>query len=280
MTYLAELDDDFRQQLRYGAAGQRLRYWPKVRGVGNVQVTGSAATFEARRPGDSSTAPALASGACTVTTNASGDMLAATLDLTSTNAWPMNTHYQLSLSWTYAGDAHVSTIYFDVVHDPWEPDVSLNDVAEEVADAGQRLLAQADRISAGRTAEAHASVLGVKAWGDVLQWLRRKVEASVGLELLPMVVADRETLRRATVAQAISRMYLAEGGAPGSESMALSERWAKTARERFESMGPLRYSEGIDRQAFAQIGGFGVVRVGRSWPSGYDTWGGTVANAY
>jgi hypothetical protein len=263
VAYLAELDDDFRQQVRYSYSGNVLRFWPKIAGTGNVQVTGTP-TCEIRAPNDSPDDTAIATPTITVTTDSSGDMCSIPIDASSTTIYDYGTHYQCTISWVYSSKTYLSTIYFDVVRDPWLPDISLNDLVEEVADLGARLLAQAVRIKAARTAEQHASILGRKAWGDVSQWLRQRAEGD-GVDLLPHLIADREALRRVTVAQAIHRAYDAEGGAEGSESAINAERWAKRARDRFSGMGPLRYASTTTRAATTSLTGFGVIRVERTW---------------
>lgn len=259
MSYAAELDD-FRQVVRQGYASNTLTHWPKVEGVGNVEVT--SATYTLHRPYAQDT-EVLASGSCTVTDVDGVSKLTLTVDASAITTWLLDEYYRATLLITYAGEVLKRDVYFDVGRSTYRPQVSLNDLLEEDANLDRVLTRQADVISDGRTAEAHASVLGVKAWGDVREWLRSKLAESG--RILPRAILDHESVHRVVVAATVARAYRAQGGSPDSESGLRADWWGDEARNRLSSMGPLAYDDNQDGTADATVSSFGIVCAGRSW---------------
>jgi len=183
-----------------------------------------------------------------------------------TATYPLDEHYRIDITWVYSGVTYVTAVYFDVVRTPVNDalGVSLNDIVEEVSDASERLLRQADVIADGRTAEAHASVLAYKAWQDLRGWLKA-ASGSLGT-IYPRLILDRAALKRVLVAQAVHRMYRAEGGGLDSESRGLAEDWKDEARARFSGLGRLDYDASDDGAADSARGSFSVRHARRRWP--------------
>lgn len=261
MTYLAELDDR-RQEVR-ATSSQEVVYWPKARGEGNVTLdeedTASANVY---RPNGTLVSAAVVTvedmgseeepgpSRFSLAFDASG------LDLLE--------NYYVVIEWTYDGSTRVDTLRFDVVTEPWDgSDVSLNDLLEEVADAGELLDGLAQLKTDGRTREQEASVAAVKACTEVKIWIRQQLEQHG--RIFPRLILDREALRRVVAAQTIARIYRAQGGGPDSPARAIAQDWSEEARRRLAELGELDYDSDEDRVADALLGGFAVVRVGRSW---------------
>lgn len=263
MPYAPELWDSGRQQVQYGYAANTLFFWPKQKGVGNITVDPSPApTFEIHKPGDGATSSALASGTASIDNTNTYSRLSCTVDCSNTITWQLNIYYYWIL-WTYfVGGARVTYIQtFDVMRDPWTPDVSLNDLVEEVSDMGRRISAQATRLSSGRTAEQHASVMSYKAWGDVWLWLEGSAE-SQGI-FIPSLLMPREPVHRVVVAQTIHRIYEAEGGPAGTQEALLADKWATKAKDRYAQLPPMRYMIADNRAPIAQVAGYSVQKISR-----------------
>lgn len=261
MAYAAELDD-IRQEVRRGYASNSIRYWPKRPDVGNVAVTGTP-TYSLFKPTDSDSA--IVSGSVTVTDVGGVDRLDITVDATDTDTYQLAEHFAAVITWTYGGVAYVSTVRFDCVLEPVSDafGVSLNDLVEEVSDMAGRVLAQADVIDDGRTAEAHATIVALKAWQDVRRWVKSHLEARGSI--IPRLIVDREALRWVVVAQAVARVYRAEGGGLDSESRALAADWSDEAQARFAGLGPLKYDDTEDRTPDDVLTGWGTVQTRRAW---------------
>jgi hypothetical protein len=261
MTYESELDD-VRQTIATGTSTGSVVFWPKVAGTGNVAISGSA-TYSLFKPGDAADAVPFATGTATATTVGAVTKLTITVNATSTTSLPIDEYYRATIAWTYSSTPYVSNVFFDICRDPFSPHVSLNDVVEEVSDMEVRCSAQAVRMESGRTADQHASVLGVKAWNDVQTWIRQQAE-SKGY-ILPYAIVDHEAIRRVTVAKTVARIYRAEGGGPDSESWQLADWWDKEAKARFEGLPPIRYDANQDSAMDSELGGFGVIKMSRRW---------------
>tara|TARA_Y100000310_G_scaffold325083_1_gene388023 strand:- start:1378 stop:2202 length:825 start_codon:yes stop_codon:yes gene_type:complete len=259
VAYLAELDDH-RWMVRQGYASNTVTFWPKAHGAGNVQVTDTP-TYEIFSPGGTS----IGSGNTTVTTDASGDQLDVTVDASATATYVLDENYRIDVTWVYSGTTYVTAVYFDcvrsVVNDALG--VSLNDLVEEVSDAAERLTRQGAAIVTGRTAEQHASTLAYKAWEDVRTMLR--AQAGVQGTTYPRLIIDRAALRRVVIAQALHRMYRAEGGGVDSESRALAEDWREEATSRLRGLGRLAYDSSDDGVPDSVRGSFSVRRARRRW---------------
>lgn len=255
MTYAAELDDR-RQEVRRGYAANVIRCWPKAAGAGNVAVTAPSATI-LDPDGES-----LGAASVTNTTVGAVSRLDLTIDATS---YELRENYAAVITWTYGGLAHVTTLRFDSVLEPWDgSDVSLNDLVDEVADIGELLTGQiAAKGDTGRTIEQEASLLGVRACTDVKGWIRSQIEAKG--RIYPRLILQRDELRAVVAAQAIARAYRAQGGGADSPARQLYQDWTGEAQSRLRALGELDYDADEDRVADAQIGGWGVVRLGRSW---------------
>lgn len=262
MTYLAELDDR-RQEVRT-AASQTIVLWPKVRGEGNVTLDeeDDSASANVYRPNgvligaadveieDMGTEESPGPSRISITFGASGEDL-------------LEGYYAI-VEWTYAETTRIDTVRFDVVTEPWDgSDVSLNDLLEEVSDAGELLDGMAQLKGEDRTREQEASVVAVRAATDVKMWIRQQLEQQG--RIFPRLIIDRESIRRVVTAQAIARIYRAQGGGPDSPARALAQDWTEEARRRLAELGTLDYDADEDRVADALVGGFAVVRVGRSW---------------
>jgi len=262
MTFEAQISEIVRQQVRYGTASQSISYWPKIAGVGNVAVTGTP-TYTIYAPSTASGGTSLTSGNCTATTVGSVTRIDISLDVSSTSSYPIQSYYRAELSWVYSGTTYYSSVYFDVVREPYLPLISANDLVDEISDAESRLSAQASRIESGRTAEQHASILGMRAWADVQAWLMNKIQSS---PYSPAhILVDRELIRRVVVAQTAHRLYAAEGGPEGSEAWSLAERWRREAMQRYDSLPPLQFDATQDLAPDSVSSAGGTFRWKRSW---------------
>lgn len=262
MTFAAQLSEAVRQQVRYGTSSQTVSYWPKIAGVGNVAVTGTP-TYTIYGPSTATGGTSLASGNCTATTVDSITRIDISVDASSTSNYPIQSFYRIEIAWVYSSATYYSSVYFDVVREPFLPLLSANDFVDEVSDAESRLSAQASRIESGRTAEQHASMIGMRAWADVQAWLVQKIPSSIYSPAHLLV--DRESVRRVVVAQAVYRMYAAEGGPEGSESWSLAERWRREAMQRYDSLPPLQYDATQDLAPDSISSSGGTFRWRRSW---------------
>lgn len=265
MSYLAELDD-YPQEARQGFAGNVLRFWPKVLGEGNVAADPAPApTAQLFGPkGEALGAAAVAVSAVGVPAISRFDL---TVDTTAIASWPLGSNYRADVSWTFGAVGRVDSLRFDVVRVPFNPHLSLNDFVEEVADAAEYLEGQAQAIVAGRTPEQHASVLGVKAWVDVRRKIEAKLKAVDGSRIYARLIVDPVSLRRITVAQAIYRMFRAEGesepNTPGSRLL----EWKEEVELRLNELGELDYDEDDDGVADETIRPPVERQLRRSWGS-------------
>lgn len=258
MTYAAELDD-VRQEVRRGYAGNVVTFWPKHPGVGNVAVTGTP-TYEVYKPGEST---ATVSGSVTVAAVDGVSKITTTIDASNTTTFELTTDWSWVVTYVYDGVTYTETIRFDVVIEPYRPLVSLNDLQNEIADIGTRLTRQATAIASGRTAEQHASVLGMQAWAQVRLWLMSKIHAQGGSR--PFLIVDREPIRLCIVAKALELAFRAEGGGLDSESRALAEDWRTEAESRWSAMGPLSFSTTDDRDGDVVVSSWTSQRMRRTW---------------
>jgi len=257
VTFAAELDD-VRQQIRQEGT-TTIRFWPSVAGSGNVLITGTP-TFSILKD----TTTAISTGNATATTVDGITKISISIDASDKTVWELRENYAAIITWAHGGETHVSTVRFDCVLEPvTDLNITLNDFIEEVVDMDERLERQAAIQAAGRTAEQAASLLAVKAWGDVRRWLKANAESTGGF--LPRLIIDREGLRRVVIARAISRAYRADGGGPDSESYLLHEDWLIESQARFKELGPLAYDSNEDRIEDSTIGSWATVRTRRTW---------------
>lgn len=259
--YQAELSD-YRQQVRYNYASNVITFWPKAPDVGNVSVTGSP-TYSVFAPDTPFDGTALASGTISPTTVEDCHKLTVTINTTTTASWPIDEGYRVDITYVYSSVSYLRSVYFDVAAHPYTPIISLNDMVEEVADSAARLTAQAARIESARTAQQHASVLGVKAWADIASWIRLRVERDQ--RIVPSAIIDHEALKRVVVAKAVSRMYRAEGGGGDTESFALADWWDREALSRFEALPPIKYDSSQNLVGDSDVQSFVTVKCSRSW---------------
>lgn len=257
MTFAAELDE-VRQEVRRGFNANRLRFWPKAPGVGNVAVTGTP-TYAVYTPAGA----AITSGNATATSVDGVTRIDVTIDASNTTLYALAEGYRVDLSWTYDSLPRLTTFRFDCVREPYVPGVGLNELVGEVAGLAERLTTQAEAQATGRTAIQLASYYGVLAWGDVRAWLREQAK-DLGT-IYPHLIVDRELVERAVIAQAVSRAFKAEGGGAESEERLLAEDWAATAKQRFGEMGPLKYDSDDDAVADAEVSTWRSIEFQRSW---------------
>lgn len=263
MTYLAELDDGPRE-VRRGYAGNVLHFWPKVPGVGNVQL-GAAPTFTLWKPDGTQIG-----GALNATTTDFGDVgeevtrVELAVDASNVDTYELAEGYRAEVTWTYGGQERQTTLRFACAREPFTPNAGLNELAEEVADAPQILEGQAQMLDATRTAEEHASVLVVKAWTDVYRWLQARLRKE-GERIVPRLLVPQWKLEHVVIAQALHRMFRAEGGGDDSNAAQLAKNWAEEATNRFGALGALEYDEDDDGTPEVEISGPVTHRVRRSW---------------
>lgn len=259
MSYSVALVEH-RQEIRYGASVDYVTFRPHVSGIGRVAVVGTP-TWIAYSPSGTS----IASGTTSVTADGSYSTVLATLAPSNTTTWFRAENYRLDITWAFGGVTYLTPVYFDVVRSPVRDafGIGLDSFREEVSDAAERLLRQADAVTDGRTAEQHSSVLAQKAWSDVRVWLRAAADASG--DVFARLVVHRESLAPVVVARAVARMYRAEGGGPESESAALADQWDREAQARFRSLPRLSYDADDDGAADSTLPRPSSVRARRRW---------------
>jgi len=244
VSYLAELDD-YPQEVRQGFAANVLRFWPKVLGTGNV-----AADFVPLPSAVVYGPKGEALGAAAVLPQQVGNPLVSRFDITinasAVASWPLGSNYRADVSWSFGAEARVDSLRFDVVRVPFLPHISLNDFLEEIADAGEYLEGQAEAILDGRTPEQHASILGVKAWGDVRRKLEAKLKTADGERVYARLIVDPTVLRRITIAQSIYRMFRAEGESEPNVAGGRLQEWKDEVELRMAELGELDYDADDD----------------------------------
>jgi len=263
VVYAAELDDSV-WEIRRGASGI-IRFWPKIVGVGNVQVTATP-TATVHKPSSSTTAiTTLTPVVRTIDDVTRWDF---TVDASDTTTYQLDENYRLDISWTYVdsdavSNSHRDTVPFDVCRSPMNPRVSLNDLIDEVHDIGARLTTMGRGIGS-RTAEQTASVFAAKAWMDVRARLKSSLQGSG--KILPRCLIDRSALQRATVAATVRLVFMSTAGDAESESASLRDWWSQETADRIREIGPAAdYDADDDAVADATLHGFGSVRVRRAW---------------
>lgn len=261
MSYLPELDDGPRE-IRRGYAGNVLHFWPHVPGVGNVQLA-AAPTYKIFSPSNTQ----LGADAVATITDLGAPLVSRidlTLDASDLDAWPLDEQYRVEVTWVYQGQERQSTLRFACAREPYLPNLGLNDFCEEVADSAQYLEGQAQALDAARTAEEHAAVLVVKAWGDVYRWLQNRLQ-SEGNRIVPRCVVPAWKLNHVVIAQAVHRMFRAEAGPVESQASELALEWKDEASARFGSLGALDYDSDddgvVDKKIYAPISR----KMRRSW---------------
>lgn len=171
------------------------------------------------------------------------------------------------ITWRDAsGTEYVNSVRFDVVLEPYDgAGVSIDDLVDEVADIRELLDAQAAAQAATtpRTAEQQASLIAGKAWEDVRRWIKAQL-AQRG-RIFPRLILDRESINEVIVAQALSRVYRAQGGGPESNAREAADFWNKEAVSRLSSLGELPYDEDENRAEDSTVNVGSVVTVRRTW---------------
>lgn len=238
-----------------------MTFWPKVLGTGNVAAaTSPAPSFSVLDP----LGVEIASGTPTATTIDSVTRFRCTI---SGSGLTLGENYACVITWRDSGGTeYVNTVRFDVVLEPYDgADVSIDDLVDEVADLRELLDAQAAAQAATtpRTAEQQASLIAGKAWEDVRRWIKAQLEQRG--RIFPRLILDREAIRFVVVAQAVSRVYRAQGGGPESNSRGLADDWTKEAQTRLASLGDLPYDEDENRVEDSTVTLGGVVTVRRTW---------------
>lgn len=234
MVYQAELDDAPRE-VRLGFAGNLQRWWPKVVGVGNVLADASPApTYQISKPDGTVITQWLGVSVTTVNGISRFDLIVDASNLTS---YALAENYRIDIKWTYAGLEDLHQERFAVCVAPFAAQISLDDLVEEIADIRQTIAGQAQVMLDGRTAEAHASVMGVKAWVDVYMWLQARLRDQG--QFIPRLIVDRWKIMPVLKAQTLYRIFRAEGS--NGRSKDLADEWREEAKTRFSALGDLAY---------------------------------------
>lgn len=262
MSYRAELDD-YHQAARYGTRFQSLFWWPKVPGEGNVTVA-SGSTVSIYAPGSST--PIVDQAVTTNSTSGGYTRMLYDLDARDTATWPIAENYRALWAYTPVGQTGLllyKTTLFDVAVEPYQPSVSLNNFLEEEVASAEILERQAAILADGRTAEQHASILANKAWSDVREWIRQAMSADG--KTIARAIMDHQSIGRVVIAQAMARMYRAEGGGPESVAAQRYDDWKRDAWGRFKSLPPIAYDSNQDGIPDSTVRGPMTVVPERSW---------------
>jgi hypothetical protein len=265
MTYLAELDDR-PLEVRRGYAANVLSFWPKVPGEGNVQLD-EAPTFRLYSPSGAAIGGELAADVTDVSSDPddpdADDWTRADLaiDASDQTVWDLLEHFRADVSWTYGERDYLTSLDFSCVREPYVPALSLNDFCEEVADAREFLLGQAQALHATRKPEHHASVLAVKAWGDVYRKLQARLRDQG--RIFPRLILDRWKIDQVVIAQALVRLFRAEAGS--EKARALVADWKAEADQRFAQLGDLPYDANDDGIKDEELHSPIEVKLRRSW---------------
>lgn len=236
MTYAAELDDGPRE-FRRGFASNVLHFWPKVPGIGNVLA--DSATCSLYKPDGT----LIASPSVTLTTIGGVTRFDVTVDMSNTTTYQLAEGYRADITWAYGGDTYLDGPRFSACTAPYRPHISLNDLVEELADCEQILTGQAQALADLRTAEQHASVLGVKAWADVYQALQARIRADG--QIAPRLILEQWKINPVIRAKALELMFRAEGGT--GRSRELAEDWKREVERRLLLVGELTYDSDDDQ---------------------------------
>lgn len=257
MTFQQEMDD-VRQEVRRGGSGS-VALWPKQSGA---NVVASAATWASYDPDGN----ALSTGSGTVTAYQDGDAVNVASRVSCTidaSALDIGENYRVDVTYTVGASSYVESVQFDVVVEPaGSLGVSMNDLQSEQSDVEPILLRQAAQQETGRTAQQQAAVLGVRAWGDVRQWLKKKVEQQGSS--WPLYIVNREDVRGVVVARALYRMIVAQG-LTSADLREQADWWRTEAERRFAAMPALQFSTDEDRVPDDVVQTFSVVETRRTW---------------
>lgn len=253
MTYSPELDD-YRQQVRRGSGSTTLVYWPKVAGQ-NVLVDASPAP--ARTIYSPSGVVLSASSPLSPTTTASISRLDISV---SGSTYDLGEDYLVEISFYASAVAYYRQLRFDVLVSPFQAidELSINDMLDEYPDARRHCTRQALAQLATRTPEDQATIMLSKAWRDVRNWLRKKIDKDHPGQRFVSLLTSKEDLRPPIVALAISYLFRGDG----AESKA--QLWREQAEARFSEMPTLRFDSDETGTVDTEIGGWTSFDVSRA----------------
>lgn len=248
MAYFPELDDR-PLEVRRGASAASISYWPKVEGEGNVSVDDgaliAAPTYSIFAPDGTRIALNLQP---TIVARGEGlaySELVCPIDASNEETYQLLENYRIDITWRSSIDPGVprlSSVRFSVVREPWIPEISMNDLMEEFADARQFVEGQAAALDDARTADQHASLLGVRAWTEVYFKIQKRVKAEK--KIYPRLILDRLKVKAIVSARALHVLFRGEGG--GEPARTLAVDWKGVADERFNDLGELEYDDDDD----------------------------------
>lgn len=253
MTFAAELDD-IRQQVRQGAGNTPIVYWPKVAGE-NVLVDASPTPTIAFYRNDGTLAQAATAVPATTVDGVSMWQIA----IIGAN-WPLGEDHLLEFFFYVNTVAYLRSLRFDVLRLPFSAldEVSINDLLDEYPDARRQCARQALAQAPGRSPEDQAGILISKAWRDVRNWLRRKIDRDYSGQSFVSLLTSAEDIRPVVVALALSYMFRSDS------SFQAAEQWKQQAEARFSEMPALRFDSDQNRVPDTTISGFTSFDVGRA----------------
>lgn len=268
VAFIPELDDR-PLELRKGYPGQVIAFWPKVLAVGNVEADESPApSWRAFSPAGAEVASGSAAIDPVDYLEGTVSRLVATLDA---SALDYGEDFRIEFSWSFETASQFSVVRFSVVREPYVPGISLNDLADEIADARLYCERQAELLQGTLaedeepviTAETVAALRGVKAWVDVWGWIRARVREEG--RIYPRLIVPRVKLEEVVRAQALYRLFLADSPREGERTHDLMVQWERIASQRFALLGPFEYDANDDGVADTEIEGPAVIRMRRAW---------------
>jgi hypothetical protein len=253
-VYAAELDDR-PLEVQRGAAVNQLIFWPKLPGFGNVQVEeDTIPTFSIYKPDGTLIAGPLNTTVLPildpVTVETVYSAIAMMVDASDQEIYQLLPDYRIDLLWRpelqpgmiLAQLPIPASLRFSCVREPYVPQLSLNDFQEEFADARQFIEGQALALADERTADQHASVLGVRAWKEIYIKLQKRLRAEK--RIYPRLIIDRFKIENVVIAQAMHCLFRAEAG--NEHARELAKEWKEEADLRFSDLGELPYDENDD----------------------------------
>lgn len=253
MTFAAELDD-IRQQVRQGTGNTPIVYWPKVNGE-NVLVDASPTPTIAFYRNDG----VVVQTATGVPATTVDGVSMWSINIIGTN-WPLGEDHLLEFFFYVNTVPYLRSLRFDVLRLPFSAldEVSINDLLDEYPDARRQCTRQALAQAPGRSPEDQAGILISKAWRDVRNWLRRKIDRDYSGQSFVSLLTSSEDIRPVVVAMALSYMFRSDS------SFQAAEEWKRQAEARFSEMPALRFDSDQNRTPDAEVSGFGSFDVERA----------------
>tara|TARA_B100000945_G_scaffold233817_1_gene190124 strand:- start:1016 stop:1846 length:831 start_codon:yes stop_codon:yes gene_type:complete len=256
MSYFNELDDA-RPEVRKAVSGQTIITYARIDGVGLAEASSSPGDCQATVYDSNGS---IVSAATNVSPTADPNGLNSKFVITIPSFSEFQEDAFVVLEWLAVGETikRVSTIYFDVVLQPWGPSsVSVNDLLQVRPDIGLVIDQQATRIGGGLDREKLASIYGSRAHTELYHWVRSQISADASSRVddfasitRPNLIIDKSAIHRIETLLALALVYEGDMTSPDSaesDAAGLHMHYKERARSAFMGLGPMRYDSNSDR---------------------------------